>query len=211
MHRRAFSRLGLPMLKGDVLDIGSGRAPYSSGIREATVVTMDFSPAKGPMSVGSTTALPFKDSSFDGIVCTEVLEHVSEPEAALVEIFRVLRPGGKFYITVPMYGSLHYEPHDFYRFTKYGIAHLMEKVGLQVRVLEPLGGLFSFIGVRFSESFYNVVNKIFCFLPRGPRLFLIVPIIWPINFIMSAVASILDSLGTRDVMTWVVTGVKEDQ
>lgn len=211
MHRRAFQSLGLPLLKGDILDIGSGRAPYSKLIPGARVVTIDFSPDKGPKTVGLATALPFKDSSFDGIVCTEVLEHVSEPERAVAEMFRVLRPGGCFYITVPMLGSLHYEPHDFYRYTNHGILHLLEKTGFRVIGHTALGGLFSFLGVRFGEFFYNILNKLFFFLPRGPRLFAIVPIIWPVSFIISLLASLLDSLGTRDVMTWVVTGRKEDE
>ncbi|MEE9543043.1 MAG: class I SAM-dependent methyltransferase [Thermodesulfobacteriota bacterium] len=211
--RKAFLSLGLPLMKkgGKILDIGSGRAPYSKLIRGANVVTIDFSADKRPMTVGSCTELPFKGSSFDSVICTEVLEHVSEPETALREIFRVLRPGGNFYITVPMLGCLHYEPHDFFRYTKYGLMHLLEKTGFKVTALKPFGGLFSFICVRFSETFYNFLNKLFCFLPRGPRLFIIVPIIWPINFIFSVAASLLDSLSAKDVMTWVVTGEKVDE
>jgi SAM-dependent methyltransferase len=199
------------MGKGKILDIGSGRAPYSKEISAGRVVTIDFSPDKSPMTVGSCTELPFKAGSFDSVICTEVLEHVSEPETALAEIHRVLRPGGSFYITVPMYGSLHYEPFDFFRYTNHGLTHLLEKRGFKITELEPFGGLFSFISVRFSESFYNILNKLFCFLPRGPRLFFIVPIIWPVNVCLAAAASVLDSLSTRDVMTWVVTGRKDDK
>ena len=211
IFRKAFFRFGLPLMKGDILDIGSGRAPYSREIRGAKVVTIDFSPDKGPMTVGSCIELPFKASSFDAVICTEVLEHVSEPECALREIFRVLRSQGRFYITVPMLGSLHYEPHDFFRYTKYGLTHLLQKTGFKVTALEPLGGLFSFICVRFFETFYNFLNKLFCFLPRTVRLFVIVPIIWPISVVASAIASILDSFSTRDVMTWMVTGLKGNE
>jgi SAM-dependent methyltransferase len=210
IHKRAFATLGLPLLKGDILDIGSGRAPYSKLVTGAKVVTIDFSPKKGPMTVGSTTELPFKDGSFDAVVCTEVLEHVSEPAAALAEIFRVLRPGARFYITVPMLGCLHYEPYDFYRYTNHGLKDLLTKAGFKITGLTPLGGLFSFIGVRFGESFYNILNKIFFFLPRSLRLFAIVPIIWPVSLVISLAANALDFIGTRDVMTWAVTGIKED-
>ncbi len=210
IFRKAFLKLGLPLMKGDILDIGSGRAPYSKEVKGARVVTIDFSPDKGPMTVGTCTELPFRGASFDSIICTEVLEHVSEPEAALREMFRVLRPGGRFYITVPMLGSLHYEPHDFFRYTSYGLSHLLEKTGFKVTELEPLGGLFSFLCVRGSESLYNILNKLFFFLPRTVRLFAIVPIIWPISVVASAISNVLDSLGTRDVMTWVVTGTRDD-
>jgi SAM-dependent methyltransferase len=206
--KKAFLRMGLPLMKGNILDIGSGRAPYSKEVRDAKVVTIDYSPDKGPMTVGACTELPFKAASFDSVICTEVLEHVSEPEAALREIYRVLKPGGPLYITVPMFTSLHYEPYDFFRYTKYGLTHLLKKTGFEVTALEPLGGLFSFLSMRFGEFFYNLLNKLFCFLPRTVRLFVIVPIIWPISVIASVICNLLDSLGTRDVMNWAVTGKK---
>jgi ubiquinone/menaquinone biosynthesis C-methylase UbiE len=50
---------------------------------------------------GSAYSLPFPDESIDLIVCSEVLEHLHEYNDAVVEIHRVLKPGGKFYASVP--------------------------------------------------------------------------------------------------------------
>lgn len=50
---------------------------------------------------GDVEALPFADASFGTVVCTEVLEHVPRPDAALAEIRRVLRPGGVLIGSVP--------------------------------------------------------------------------------------------------------------
>ena len=50
---------------------------------------------------GSAYSLPFPNDSFDLIVCSEVLEHLHEYNDAVKEIHRVLKPGGKFYASVP--------------------------------------------------------------------------------------------------------------
>ena len=51
--------------------------------------------------IGSAYSLPFESDSFDLIVCSEVLEHLHEYNDAVKEIHRVLKPGGKFYASVP--------------------------------------------------------------------------------------------------------------
>ena len=50
---------------------------------------------------GSAYSLPFGDSTFDLVVCSEVLEHLHEYRDAISEINRVLKPGGKFLASVP--------------------------------------------------------------------------------------------------------------
>jgi SAM-dependent methyltransferase len=47
------------------------------------------------------THLPFADETFDKVLMTEVLEHIPEEQAALREIRRVLRPGGRYVLSVP--------------------------------------------------------------------------------------------------------------
>jgi ubiquinone/menaquinone biosynthesis C-methylase UbiE len=46
-------------------------------------------------------ALPFEDASFDHVVTADVFEHVRRDDLAFAEVFRVLRPGGHFYLQVP--------------------------------------------------------------------------------------------------------------
>ena len=52
---------------------------------------------------GSAYSLPFPDNTFDLIVCSEVLEHLHEYHDAVIEINRVLKPGGKFFASVPAF------------------------------------------------------------------------------------------------------------
>ena len=52
---------------------------------------------------GSVYSLPFDDSTFDLVICSEVLEHLEDYHAAIKEIYRVLKPEGKFLASVPSY------------------------------------------------------------------------------------------------------------
>ena len=53
---------------------------------------------------GDAYALPFEDEAFDRVVAAEILEHLPQDEAAMAELFRVLRPGGLLAVTVPRWG-----------------------------------------------------------------------------------------------------------
>ena len=52
---------------------------------------------------GSVYKLPFEDNTFDLVICSEVLEHLEDYHAAIDEIYRVLKPEGKFLPSVPSY------------------------------------------------------------------------------------------------------------
>ena len=58
-------------------------------------------PTKTSFSVADATALPFPDDSFDALICSEVLEHLPDYPAAIKEMRRVLKPGGRLCVTVP--------------------------------------------------------------------------------------------------------------
>jgi len=69
--------------------------------------------------------LPFRDNAFDIALCTEVLEHTHSPALVLREVRRVLKPGGKLLLTTPFAFPIHDVPMDYYRFTRFGLVHLL--------------------------------------------------------------------------------------
>ena len=110
-----------------VLDVGCGNKPYQDWFGDSMYVGLNYSIANAePDVVGDAMQLAFANESFDLVFATQVLEHLSEPSMFLEESFRVLRPGGIIILSCPFYWPLHEEPHDYYRFTKYGLAHLLK-------------------------------------------------------------------------------------
>jgi ubiquinone/menaquinone biosynthesis C-methylase UbiE len=57
--------------------------------------------------VGDAVRLPFDDGRFDALTANDAMEHFADPAAALVELSRVLRPGGRLYVSFPPYRSPH--------------------------------------------------------------------------------------------------------
>jgi SAM-dependent methyltransferase len=78
---------------------------------------------------GDLLALPFPDDVFDGVLLTEVLEHCTDPRAAVDEVRRVLKPGGLLLVTSPYIWPEHGiegEYRDYWRFTRHGWELLLQ-------------------------------------------------------------------------------------
>jgi SAM-dependent methyltransferase len=133
-----------------VLDLGAGNAPYRELFAHTRYATNDWtqsvhSGADEVDIVGSADSLPVADSSFDLVLCTQVLEHTPEPAAVLAECFRVLAPGGRIALSVPLLWELHELPHDYFRYTAPGLRHLLTKAGFSEPQVEPRSDGFTAI------------------------------------------------------------------
>lgn len=121
------------------LDIGSGRAPYAGFFQHQQYVTVDLFARADVRCTASE--LPFGNSTFDLILCTEVLEHVPDPDETLREVRRALTPTGFFVLTTPLTWGVH-EAFDFHRWTEMGLRQLLRQHGMECIQLRSRGGIF---------------------------------------------------------------------
>lgn len=134
-------------MRGDVLDVGCGTKPYRLWFGEAgSYVGLDVEAGDGVDIVTSgNEPWPLADSTFDVVLCTQVLEHVSDLELVLGEIRRVLRPGGRVIASFPFIFNEHGAPHDYRRVSIYGARILFER-DYEVEELSQQGGAGSSAG-----------------------------------------------------------------
>ncbi|HET9494394.1 MAG TPA: class I SAM-dependent methyltransferase [Chloroflexia bacterium] len=167
-------------VRGRTLDLGAGRLAWRELLsRYATSYTSGDLTREHPevdVLFDATGQYPFADGSFDTIFCCSVLEHAQEPWKAFSEIWRVLAPGGTAIISVPFIYYLHGQPHDYYRFTRYGLAYLAERAGFEVEKVVANGGLTTLLLNIPSVALSLILSaaRLAWLIPPVTRFFLLV-------------------------------------
>lgn len=129
-----------------VLDVGAGECKYGALLPGRTYIGADlvFSSDRHDFSlidvVSEASNLPFKSGTFDVVLNMVVMEHVPDPGQVVAEMARVLKPNGKIYALIPLTRPEHLQPYDFQRFTRFGIAKLLEQNGFRIDRIEPSNG-----------------------------------------------------------------------
>jgi len=139
-----------------ILDAGSGDSPYKdlfthTNYHSTDFVKVDKDYAK-PTYICNLLNIPIKNSNYDFIVFSQVMEHVPEPSLVLKELFRVLKPGGKMIYTGPLFYKEHEIPYDYYRYTQYGLQYLFDKSGFVIERLDWLEGYFGTLGYQYDRE-----------------------------------------------------------
>lgn len=125
-----------------VLNVGAGgeiaARLAAAGLRP---VSIDFDPNRLPDVVADVHDLAaFDDNAFDAVFLMEVLEHLVDPPRALAEVRRVLADGGVLIGSTPFLLGVHDAPHDYYRYTEYGLNYLLS--GFGETTVKPRNGYF---------------------------------------------------------------------
>lgn len=141
-------------VKGKLIDIGAGHMPLKKLLEKKAELydTLDIEARAGGVTfIGSVLDMHMiAAETYDAAVSFAVLEHVPDPFKAASEINRVLKKGGYFLLSLPHISRLHEIPHDYFRFTEFGIRVLLEKNGFEIIELQRSGTLLSYLTHQLS-------------------------------------------------------------
>ncbi len=141
-----------------VLDAGAGEGQYARhfSAHRYTAIDLGIGDAAwnyaGLDCIGDLERLPFAPGRFDACLNVVTLEHVKQPGLVVKELSRSLRLGGVLLLVAPHEWEEHQQPHDYWRFTRYGLRLLLEQAGFEEIEIEPAGGFFRLLARRLAQA-----------------------------------------------------------
>lgn len=188
--RRASQRLAWVQqhTRGVTLDIGCADGALASAFGPAIhYLGVDYPvTATGlyrtrPQVFCDAAQLPFVDATFETVLLLDTLEHISSPDQAVLEAARVLKRDGKLLIAIPFCYPVHDAPHDYQRFTESGLRSRLQRAGLAVNDIQPIGGGVEAgslaICISLSQSAINAFEKKSWKIIFAPLVIVVVPAI----------------------------------
>jgi SAM-dependent methyltransferase len=186
----------------DLLDAGAGEQQYRKFCTHVKYVSQDFALYTGAGDnlglqtgewdyknldiISDIVSIPVPDCSFDVILCTEVFEHIPEPIKAIREFSRILKPGGKLILTLPVCSLTHFAPYYFYNgFSRYFLIKYLEESDMSIFELNYNGNYYEFLAQEIhripymAERYSGFKGPFFKYFLKG----LLVPLMIFLNFL----------------------------
>ncbi len=133
LNQLAYLKHWVPAVDGPILEIGSKDYGSTASFREFYVgneyVGVDMAEGKGVDVVADLTESvgPLREGHFALGICCSVLEHVKRPWVFAQNLTRLIRPGGRLYMSVPWVWRYHAYPDDYFRFSHRGVISLFDE------------------------------------------------------------------------------------
>jgi SAM-dependent methyltransferase len=181
-----------PHYRGRLYDLGCGEMPYKDWLlsHAEQYTGVDWGNTqhkfKADILANLNEQLPIQSESADTVVSFSVMEHLCEPQVFLNESHRILKRGGSMVLQVPFMWWVHEAPHDYYRFTQYGLHYMFEKAGFVNITVFPQTGFWTMWTLKFN---YQTTRMIRGPAPVRKTIELLMQIVWSVN---QRVAPLLD-------------------
>lgn len=171
-----------------LLDAGAGEGNYKHYFAAQRYCGFDLAVGDAAWDysrldvTGDLLNLPFRDRTFDACLNVVTLEHVPEPARVVAELARTLAPGGRLLLIAPHEWEEHQQPHDYYRYTRYGLEYLLRTAGMTDISITPVGGYFRLLsrrmlnGLQFFPGPSVLVAALFLVPPA-----LVLPLLEPLD------------------------------
>ena len=133
-------------VKGNVIDVSCGKGKHKNiilGLPDVETYTgLDWY-VGADIQANLNEKLPIKDNKYDTAICFAVLDYLKEPQIALKEIFRILKPNSYLLLKASWVYSRHSEAtdRDYFRFSDKGLEYMLDKAGFKIEHISSLGGM----------------------------------------------------------------------
>ncbi len=143
-----------------ILDLGCGQSQYDDLLTSHNVTKSDvYNYENVNLVFDANENFPIIDKEYDLVIAMHVLEHLHNPQGAVKECFRVLKPGGFFVGVTPFMMAVHHRPHDYWRFTDVCLKKILDDAGFTKIDIETCSDVSDILD-SVENTYYNALaNK----------------------------------------------------